>query len=115
MFQRSARGLKYHSFSHFPYPECPQTIMGLFWWTKVIRKVSSLINFKLLSFLVKKKGEKYADFWVKTYLERMCKSPGQSCPNLSQLEEGKGWFKEVPEALSIIHFLTSLIQNVPRI
>ena len=85
MVQRSARGLKYHSFSHFSYPECPQNIMGLFWGTKVIRKVSSLINFKLLSFLVKKKGEKYVDFWVKTYLERMCKSPGQSCPNLSQL------------------------------
>ena len=48
-------------------PEALNIIMGLFWGTKVIRKVSSLINFKLLSFLVKKKGEKYVDFWVKTY------------------------------------------------
>ena len=75
MVQRSARGLKYHSFSHFSYPECPQNIMGLFWGTKVIRKVSSLINFKLLSLLtsVKKKGEKEkdVDFWVKTYLESL--------------------------------------------
>ena len=60
------RGLKYHSFSHFSYPECPQNIMGLFWWTKVIRKVSSLINFKLLSFLLKKKGEKYVEFCLKS-------------------------------------------------
>ena len=96
-------------------PEALNIIMGLFWGTNVIRKVSSLINFKLLSFLVKKKGEKYVDFCLKTYLERMCKSPGQSFPNLSQLEEGKGWFKEVPEALKIINFLTSRIQNVPRI
>ena len=55
-------------------PEYNGTLLG----TKVIRKVSSLINFKLLSFLVKKKGEKYVDFWVKLTKKECVKVQGRA-------------------------------------